>query len=102
MIGTCQNCDYSKLTEDLRVRMCKRYPPVPNFVPTPQGMQQVTAWPAVSPSDVCGEFKPRLSIDITDLRNMNGATDHADGARCSSCGALMSGAHDAHCATKGT
>lgn len=67
MIGTCQNCDHSKLTEDLRVRMCRRFPPVASFIPTPQGVQQVTAWPAVSPSDGCGEFRLRLAIDLTQL-----------------------------------
>ncbi len=63
MANTCGACKWSHpLKEDLTKRICKGAPPVPVFIPTPQGMQQGMSNPIVEALDVRGCFVARAAL----------------------------------------
>lgn len=49
-----------------KIMQCRRFPPtatallVPGQMQGSIGVQSITSWPAVAPTDVCGEHVPRL------------------------------------------
>lgn len=62
--NTCKSCKHFGLRpEDMRVGVCKRYPPTFAFVITPTGPQTIPAQPNIDANyPACGEFAVKLSL----------------------------------------
>ena len=39
--------------------ICRRYPPVPLAIPTPQGIMMMAVFPSVAAENSCGDFEPK-------------------------------------------
>lgn len=61
MIETCDKCKWSVVIGvhkegNLQLAECRRYPPIGQIIPMPQGPQTVTFFPRVDQKMGCGEF----------------------------------------------
>ena len=58
----CATCKYSEQHKtDLKLRICRRYPPTPQLIPGPGGGPvQVNLWPPTAKDDWCGEHEYKL------------------------------------------
>lgn len=65
----CMTCLFSEAPRDetgkvvigAYVRVCKRLPPGPIFVPRASGLSLESAWPIVPLNEFCHEFQERVS-----------------------------------------
>lgn len=64
--NNCENCEYSKeldITEDLKRNFqCCFNPPTAMGFPTNQGIANMTVFPVVNKSMICGKFSMRPTI----------------------------------------
>lgn len=67
---TCSTCKFSDIAMDLNrkpviapdaPKICRRYPPLPMFLPDHRGQPGVrNVWPVMQPTDFCGEWKSKI------------------------------------------
>jgi len=70
---TCMTCKYAEYPRDEKgqitlgqpIRICKRLPPIPIWIPAPGGQALSSAWPSVPLQASCGEYAPGTSaVDV--------------------------------------
>lgn len=69
-IQTCGTCRFSvpAMGQDGKInftsRVCRRFPPVPMMIPTPQGISMQFVWPQLDTSKNCGEWQGSGVIEM--------------------------------------
>lgn len=64
----CGNCRFSIVSQDqngkinFRQRVCKKNPPTPILITTPQGILQNNMWPSLAATDRCFSHEPLAAV----------------------------------------
>jgi hypothetical protein len=67
---TCTTCKHSDSAQDMTgkvilgegaPKICRRYPPLPMVLPSPNGKPGIrNVWPVMQPTDFCGEWAGKI------------------------------------------